>query len=62
MSKRVRMYGPNSLERAQLYVDQHPDRDLVILKDLRTRRIAVCSPKMAEKLSTQGFSPVESEN
>lgn len=62
MPKKVRMYGPNSLERAQLYVDQHPDRDLVILKDSRTRRIAVCSPKMAEELRTQGFRPVETEN
>lgn len=61
MSKKVRMYGPNSLNRAQMYIDQHPDRDLVILKDSRTRRVAVCSPKMAEELRTQGFSPVELE-
>jgi hypothetical protein len=62
MSKKIRFYGPKSLNRARRYIDQHPDRDLVLLKDSRTRRFAVCSPNMAQKLSAQGFSPVQSED
>ena len=57
MPSQVRMYGSKSLARAQEYVAQYPGRDLVILKD-RTRRIAVCSSAVAEKLRSQGFRPV----
>ncbi len=59
MPSQVRMYGSKSLSRAQEYVAQYPGRDLVILKENRTRRIAVCSPTVAEKLRSQGFRPVK---
>ena len=61
MTKKVRMYGRDSLERARLYVQKHPERDLVILKNSQTWQIAVCSSDMAAELKTQGFQPVASE-
>lgn len=62
MPSKVRMYGRKSLARAQAYVAQYPNRDLVILKENRTRRFAVCSTTVADKLRSQGFSPVEDGN
>ena len=61
MTKRVYMFGRNSQEKARQYVQEHPTRDLVILKDTRTWRIAVCSPRIAEELMAQGFRPIEEE-
>ena len=59
--KKVDMYGRNSLEKARQYVQEHPNRDLVILKNHQTWRIAVCSPHTAQKLKPKGFRPVDSE-
>ena len=60
MTKRVHMFGRNSLEKARLYVQEYPKRDLVILKDSRTWRIAVCSPSIAPELKAKGFQLIES--
>ena len=62
MTKRVHMFGRNSLEKARLYVQEHSKRDLVILKNSRTWRIAVCSPRMAQELVAKGFRSIESED
>ena len=61
MAKKVDMFGRNSLEKARQYVQEHPNRNLVILKNQRTWRIAVCSPHTAQKLQKQGFRPVEAK-
>jgi hypothetical protein len=55
------MFERNSLEKARRYVQEHPNRDLVILKNHLTWRIAVCSPHIAQKLKAKGFRPVDSE-
>ena len=60
MPKKVKFFGRNSLDRAREYVAQHPGRDLVLLKNTISWRIAVCSSNMAEKLRSQGFTPIES--
>lgn len=59
MTKKVYMFGRKSLERAQLYVQNNPEKDLIILKDDRGR-IAVCSPLTAPELKTKGFQPINS--
>jgi hypothetical protein len=61
MPKKIQMFGRKSLERAQDYVAQYPDRDLVILKNNLSWRIAVCNPTTAEKLKSQGFAPVKAK-
>lgn len=61
MAKKVDMYGRNSLGKARQYVKDHPNRDLVILKNDQTWRIAVCSSHTAQELNTKGFRPVDSE-
>lgn len=61
MTKKVDMYGRNSLEKAQQYVKEHSNRDLVVLTNDHTRRIAVCSSHTAQELKSKGFRPVESE-
>ncbi len=62
MAKKVNMYGRKSLDQARQYVQEHPNRDLVILKNDHTRRIAVCSPHTAEDLKPKGFRPVDSDS
>jgi hypothetical protein len=61
MVKNVHMFGRNSLEKARLYVQEHPNRDLVILKDSRTWRIAVCSPRLVPELKAKGFQLIDSK-
>ena len=58
MTKKVYLFGRNSLDKARLHVQQHPEKNLVILKDSQTWRIAVCSPSMAEELKAKGFTPI----
>lgn len=61
MAKKVALYGRNSLEKARQYVQDHPNRDLVLLKNQQSWRIAVCSPHTAEKLKSEGYRPIDSE-
>ena len=62
MTKQVDMYGRNSLDKARQYVQEHSNRDLVILQSNQTRQIAVCSPQKAQELKSKGFLPVDSES
>ena len=59
MTKKVHMFGRKSLDQAQLYVQNKPEKDLIILKDARGR-IAVCSPHVAQELKTKGFQLMDS--
>jgi hypothetical protein len=59
VTKRVHMFGRKSLDQAQLHVQNHPERDLIILKDARGR-IAVCNPRLAQELKTKGFQLIDS--
>jgi hypothetical protein len=59
MTKKVRMFGRKSLDQARLYVQNNPEKDLIILKDARGR-IAVCSPHTGQELKTQGFQLIDS--
>jgi hypothetical protein len=52
------MFGRNSLEQARQYVQAHPEKTLVILKNARGR-IAVWSPRLAQSLKEKGFQPVD---
>lgn len=61
MTKKVNMFGRNSLERAQNYIAQNPDRTLILMKDTISQRYAVCSPALEDDLRSQGFIPVETE-
>lgn len=61
MSKRVHMFGRKSLDQAKLFIESHPERSLIILKDPRGR-IAVCSPLATQDLKAKGFQPVASES
>lgn len=60
MTKRVYMFGRNSLDKAQRHVQSHPDGNLIMLKDARGR-IAVCSPNLAQELKAKGFQPIDAE-
>lgn len=59
MSKKVHMFGRRSLDKAELYLQDHPESSLIILKDPRGR-LAVCSPHLAQELKVDGFQPLES--
>jgi hypothetical protein len=58
MTKKVHLFGAYSLERAQQYVQEHPAKNLVLLK-APDRRFAVCLPSTADELKTKGFTLVE---
>jgi hypothetical protein len=58
MTKKVYMFGRNSLDQAQLHVQNNPGKDLVILKDPRGR-IAVCRSSAAQELKANGFQLIE---
>lgn len=62
MAKKVKMYGRKSLDKARQYVQEHSNRDLVILKNDQTRRIAVCSSYTAQELKPKGFRPMDSDS
>jgi hypothetical protein len=60
MTKKVNIFGRRSLDNARLYVQAHPQKSLVILKNERGR-IAVCKPQMAQELKTKGYQPIDIE-
>lgn len=60
MTKQVHRFGRNSLDNARQYVNNHPGRHLIILKDVRGH-LAVCRPHIALELKTKGFQPIDSE-
>lgn len=59
MTKRVYIFGRNSLDKARQHVQKHHRRDLVILTNSRGQ-VAVCSPRTAQGLKAKGFQPVDS--
>jgi len=58
MTKKVYMFGPRNLERARQHAQRHAEKELVLLR-APDRRIAVCNPRIASELKTQGFTPIE---
>lgn len=61
MRKKVQMFGPKSQKKAEQFIEDHPNRNLVLLQNVRTRRFAVCRPYLMDDLAQKGFHPVESE-
>jgi hypothetical protein len=59
MTKKVYIFGRNSLDKARLHVQKHHKQNLVLLQDTRGQ-IAVCSPHIAQKLRARGFQPISS--
>jgi hypothetical protein len=60
MSKQVYKFGRKSFENAQEYVQSHPGKSLIILKDSKGK-FAVCNSQMAQELKTKGFQQIDSK-
>jgi len=58
VARKVYLFGPHSLGKAQQYVWNHRGKTLVILK-APDRRIAVCGPHVALELKAKGFTPID---
>jgi hypothetical protein len=58
VTRKVYLFGPYSLGKAQQHVWNHRGKTLVILK-APDRRIAVCGPHMALELRAKGFTPID---
>ena len=58
MTKKVRLYGPRSLDQARQYVQNHQGQDLILLKS-PDRRIAVCGATTAVELKAKGFTAID---
>jgi hypothetical protein len=57
MTKRIRKFGPNSLEKARDYVASHPGRQLFIFRG-PDRRYWVCNKGIAQQLEEQGMHAI----
>jgi hypothetical protein len=60
VTKKVYLFGPHSLGKAQRHVRNHRGKTLVILR-APDRRIAVCGPHVALDLQAKGFTPIDAE-
>jgi hypothetical protein len=60
VTKKVRLFGPRSLDQATQYVQNHRGQSLILLK-APDRRIAVCGETTAVELKTKGFTPIDTE-
>jgi hypothetical protein len=59
MGKRIRKFGPRSLEKARKYVNEHPKRQLYILRG-PDRCYWVCNKGIALDLEQQGMPTISS--
>jgi hypothetical protein len=59
MGKRIRKFGPQSLEKARKYVSEHPKRQLLILRG-PDRSYWVCNKGMALHLEQQSMQTISS--
>jgi hypothetical protein len=59
MGKRIRKFGPRSLEKARKYVNEHPKRQLLILRG-PDRRYWVCNKGIGLHLEQRGMETISS--
>ncbi len=59
MGKRIRKFGPRSLEKARKYVNEHPKGQLLILRG-PDRRYWVCDKGIGLRLEQRGMQTISS--
>jgi hypothetical protein len=55
VTKQLYLFGPRSLEKAQRHIQNHPEKDLVLLR-APDRRLVVCRANKAPELRAKGFT------